>query len=89
MAKFHLLKIRTCIDKFRTEKCKVTFCIKYISLGALVCVLRGNTDHFSYVVLVKHNFPHIILTLHLPGQWKQDHTAQTLLNRDKPGLNRA
>ena len=29
MAMFHLLKIRTSIDIFRTEKCKVTFGLKY------------------------------------------------------------
>ena len=28
---FHLLKIRTRIDIFRTEKCKATFGLKYIS----------------------------------------------------------
>ena len=27
---FHLLKSRTSIDIFRTEKCKVTFVLKYI-----------------------------------------------------------
>ena len=27
---FHLLKIRTSIDVFSTEKCKVTFGLKYI-----------------------------------------------------------
>ena len=27
---FHLLKVRTSIDIFRTEKCKVTFGLKYI-----------------------------------------------------------
>ena len=31
MAKFHLLKIRTSIDIFSTEKCKVAFGLKYIS----------------------------------------------------------
>ena len=30
MAMFHLLKSRTSIDIFRTEKCKVTFGLKYI-----------------------------------------------------------
>ena len=29
MTMFHLLKIRTSIDKFRTEKDKVTFGLKY------------------------------------------------------------
>ena len=28
---FHLLKSRTSIDIFRTEKCKVTFGLKYIT----------------------------------------------------------
>ena len=32
---FHLLKIRTKIDIFRTEKCKVTFGHKYIILTFL------------------------------------------------------
>ena len=31
MAKFHLLKIRTSIDIFKNEKCKVTFDLEYIS----------------------------------------------------------
>ena len=30
MAKLHLLKIRTSIDTFSTEKCKDTFGLKYI-----------------------------------------------------------
>ena len=30
MKKLHLLKIRTGIDIFSTEKCKVTFGLKYI-----------------------------------------------------------
>ena len=30
MAMFHLLKIRTSIDIFKNEKCKVTFGIEYI-----------------------------------------------------------
>ena len=30
MAKFNLLKTRTSIDIFSTEKCKVTFGLKYI-----------------------------------------------------------
>ena len=30
MAMFHLLKIRTSINIFSTEKCKVTFGLKYI-----------------------------------------------------------
>ena len=29
MAKFHLLKIRTIIDIFKNEKCKVTFGLEY------------------------------------------------------------
>ena len=31
MAMFHLLKIRTSIDIFKNEKCKVTFGLEYIS----------------------------------------------------------
>ena len=31
MAMFHLLKIRTSIDIFKNEKCKVTFGLAYIS----------------------------------------------------------
>ena len=30
IAKFHLLKIRTSIDIFSTERCKVSFGLKYI-----------------------------------------------------------
>ena len=33
MAMFHLLKIRTSIDIFRTEKCKVTFGLKYTNIN--------------------------------------------------------
>ena len=32
MAMFHLLKIRTSIDVFKNERCKVTFGLEYISL---------------------------------------------------------
>ena len=32
MATFHLLKIRTSIDIFKNEKCKVTFGLEYILL---------------------------------------------------------
>ena len=32
MAMFHLLKIRTSIDIFKNEKCKVTFGLEYISV---------------------------------------------------------
>ena len=38
MAKLHLLKIRSSIDIFSTEKCKVTFGLKYILIG--VCNLK-------------------------------------------------
>ena len=31
MATFHLLKIRTSVDIFKNEKCKVTFGLEYIS----------------------------------------------------------
>ena len=31
MAMFHLLKIRTSIDIFKNEKCKVTFGLEYSS----------------------------------------------------------
>ena len=30
MAMFHLLKIRTSIDIFKNEKCKITFGLEYI-----------------------------------------------------------
>ena len=33
---FHLLKIKTSIDIFSTEKCKVTFGLKYISLHKIL-----------------------------------------------------
>ena len=33
MAIFHLLKIRTCIDIFKNEKCKVTFGLEYMFEG--------------------------------------------------------
>ena len=32
MATFHLLKIRTSIDIFKNEKCKVTFGLEYMYL---------------------------------------------------------
>ena len=32
MAMFTLLKIRTSIDIFKNEKCKVTFCLEYICI---------------------------------------------------------
>ena len=36
MAMFHLLKIRTSIDIFKNEKCKVTFGLEYISMVILL-----------------------------------------------------
>ena len=36
MAMFHLLQIRTSIDIFRTEKCKVTFGLRYSILNYIV-----------------------------------------------------
>ena len=33
MAMFHLLKIRTSIDLFKNEKCKVTFGLEYSKTG--------------------------------------------------------
>ena len=41
MAMFHLLKIRTSIDIFKNEKCKVTFGLEYINLFAML------QNHFS------------------------------------------
>ena len=35
---FHLLKNRTSIDIFRTEKCKVTFGLKYMFLPIKILV---------------------------------------------------
>ena len=35
MAMFHLLKIRTSIDEFKNEKCKVTFGLEYSLLDKL------------------------------------------------------
>ena len=35
MAMFHLLKIRTSIDIFKNEKCKVTFGLEYILLATV------------------------------------------------------
>ena len=35
MAMFHLLKIRTSIDIFKNEKCKVTFGLEYIYIQLL------------------------------------------------------
>ena len=32
MVLFHLLKIRTSVDIFRNEKCKVTFGLEYIKV---------------------------------------------------------
>ena len=35
MAMYHLLKIRTSMDIFKNEKCKVTFGLEYINVNAL------------------------------------------------------
>ena len=39
MAMFHLLKIRTSIDIFKNEKCKVTFGLEYTLCKNLLCFL--------------------------------------------------
>ena len=51
MTMFHLLKIRTSIDIFKNEKCKVTFGLEYIYCGSSrahkvhsTCTLGGLED---------------------------------------------
>ena len=41
MAMFHLLKIRTSIDIFKNEKCKVTFGLEYIK------IINKNHEHLK------------------------------------------
>ena len=43
MAMFHLLKIRTSIDIFKNEKCKVTFGLEYI----LESTQRGDSNRYA------------------------------------------
>ena len=38
MAMFHLLKIRTSIDIFKKEECKVTFGLEYINGEKAYCI---------------------------------------------------
>ena len=46
MAMFHLLKIRTSIDTFKNEKCKVTFGFEYIiNQGKNRYMYKGNKQH--------------------------------------------
>ena len=42
MAMFQLLKIRTSIDIFTNEKCKVTFGLEYILLDCHAAALVGS-----------------------------------------------
>ena len=54
MATFHLLKIRTSIDIFKNEKCKVTFGLEYITnLHSFKNdnFQMKNTDVFSFFLL--------------------------------------
>ena len=44
MAMFHLLQIRTSIDIFKNEKCKVTFGLEYIYKCIVLSVEKGNFD---------------------------------------------
>ena len=48
MAMFHLLKIRTSVDIFKNEKCKVTFGLEYI-LNAAYCVVITDGAIYSPV----------------------------------------
>ena len=41
MTMFHLLKIRTSIDIFKNEKCKVTFGLEYISQSLPFILVTG------------------------------------------------
>ena len=45
MAMLHLLKIRTSIDIFKNEKCKVTFGLEY-RFRILLCNIRGAIQKF-------------------------------------------
>ena len=40
MAMFHLLRIRTSIDIFKNEKCKVTFGLEYIIQNQSTCIYK-------------------------------------------------
>ena len=40
MAMYHMLKIRTSIDIFKNEKCKVIFGLEYISMNPFLQLLR-------------------------------------------------
>ena len=46
MTMFHLLKIRTSIDIFKNEKCKVTFGLEYINTAKVMIM---NT-HLHFVL---------------------------------------
>ena len=46
MAMFPLLKIRTSIDIFKNEKCKVTFGLEYIYESQFICIFM----HFSCIL---------------------------------------
>ena len=62
MAMFHLLKMRTSIDIFKNEKCKVTFGFEYSKTG----VYRGK--HFFLIFAPKHRFWVLIRTAS-PGRF--------------------
>ena len=50
MAMFHLLKIRTIIDIFKNEKCKVTFGLEYINVVNEQCILQIVFKRFSNIL---------------------------------------
>ena len=48
MAMFHLLKIRTSIDIFKNEKCKVTFGLEYIYITIMIYYYSPSLKKWSY-----------------------------------------
>ena len=47
MAMFHLLKIRTSIDIFKNEKCKITFGLEYMSLPYICLQIIRQSDNIE------------------------------------------
>ena len=50
MAMFHLLKIRTSIDIFKNEKCKVTFGLVYITFVMFVTLVLFSENDETHTI---------------------------------------
>ena len=82
MAMFHLLKIRTSIDIFKNEKCKVTFGLEYIlqdnlsTLRAASCFVANSTETSFHAI-------RLVFSIHLVNKYIPVCKKNNILNRSK------